>query len=68
MFQGAKVTIVTDHANWPDLVPVALWTMRSTTSVRTGFSPYTLTFGRDPISMGLPEVGIAPESLNDHVD
>ena len=28
--------------------------------------PFTLTFGRDPISMGLPEVWNAPESLNDH--
>ena len=54
------------HENWPDLVPIALWTIRSTTSVRTGFSPYTLTFGRDPVSMGLPEGGNAPESLNDH--
>ena len=58
--------ITEGHENWPDLVPVALWTIRSTTSVRTGFSPFTLTFGRDPISMGLPEVGNAPESLNDH--
>ena len=48
------------HENWPDLVPVALWTIRSTTSARTRFSPFTLTFGRDPTSMGLPEVGNAP--------
>ena len=54
------------HENWPDLVPIALWTIRSTTSVRTGFSPFTLTFGRDPVSMGLPEGGNTPESLNDH--
>ena len=58
--------ITEGHENWPDLVPVALWTIGSTTSVRTGFSPFTLTFGRDPISMGLPEMGNAPESLNDH--
>ena len=58
--------ITEGHENWPDLVPVALWTKRSTTGVRTGFSPFNLTFGRDPISMGLPEVGNAPESLNDH--
>ena len=32
----------------------------------TGFSPSTLTFGRNPISMGLPGVGNAPESLNAH--
>ena len=54
------------HKNWPDLVPVALWTIRSITSVSTGFSPFTLTFGRDPVSMGLPEAGNAPESLNYH--
>ena len=58
--------ITNGHENWPDLVPIALWTIRSTTSVRTGFSPFTLTFGRDPVSMGLPEGGNAPESLNDH--
>ena len=58
--------ITEGHENWPDLIPVALWTIRSTTSVRKGFSPFTLTFGRDPISMGLPEVGNAPESLNHH--
>ena len=50
----------------PNLVPVMLWTIRSTTSIRTGFSSFTLTFGRDPVSMGLPEVGNAPESLNDN--
>ena len=54
------------HKNWPDLVPLALWTIRSTTNMRTGFSPFTLTFCRDPISMGLPEVRNAPESLNDN--
>ena len=58
--------VTNGHENWPDLVPIALWTIRSTTSVRTGFSPFTLTCGRDPVSMGLPEVGNAPESLNDH--
>ena len=58
--------ITEGHEHWPDLVPVALWTIRSTTSVRTGFIPFTLTFGRDPIGMGLPEVGNVPESLNDH--
>ena len=58
--------VTNGHENWPDLVPIALWTIRSTTSVRAGFSPFTLTFGRDPVSMGRPEVGNAPESLNDH--
>ena len=55
-----------DHTTWPDLVPVALWTIRSTTSVRTGFSPYSLLFGQDPVSMGLPEHNQAPDSLNDN--
>ena len=58
--------IIEGHENWPDLVLVALWTIRSTTSLRTGFSPFTLTFGSDPIGMGLPEVGNVPESLNDN--
>ena len=54
-----------DHCNWTDLLPIALWTVRSTTSVRSGYSPHTLLFGRDPISMGMPEQGTIPESLND---
>ena len=41
-----------DHCNWADLLPIALWTVRSTTSVRSGYSPHTLLFGRDPVSMG----------------
>ena len=58
--------ITDDHKTWPDLVPVALWTIRSTVSVRTGYSPHTLLFGKDPISMGLPDKGEIPESLNDN--
>ena len=54
-----------DHCNWTDLLPIALWTVRSTTSVRSGYSPHTLLFGRDPISMGMPEQGAIPETLND---
>ena len=54
-----------DHCNWTDLLPIALWTVRSTTSVRSGYSPHTLLFGRDPVSMGMPEQGTIPESLND---
>ena len=33
--------VTNGHENWPDLVPIALWTIRSTTSVRTGFSPFS---------------------------
>jgi len=55
-----------NHDVWPDLVPVALWTVRSTISGRTGFAPYTLLFGTDPIGMGFPEYSNAPESLNDN--
>ena len=58
--------VTDDHKNWPDLVPVALWTIRSTTSDRTRFSPFTLTFGKDPFSMGLLEVGNAPEVRRHH--
>ena len=54
-----------DHCNWTDLLPIALWTVRSTTSVRSGYNPHTLLFGRNPISMGMPEQGTIPESLND---
>ena len=54
-----------DHCNWGDLLPIALWTVRSTTSVRSGYSPHTLLFGRDAVSMGMPEQGTIPESLND---
>ena len=38
-----------DHCNWGDLLPIALWTVRSTTSVRSGYSPHTLLFGRDAV-------------------
>ena len=47
--------ITEDHENWPDLLPIALWNVRSTISSRTGFSPYALTFGRDNAAMGFPE-------------
>ena len=32
--------VTNGHENWTDLVPIALWTIRSTTSVRTGSSPF----------------------------
>ena len=54
-----------DHRVWPDLVPIALWTLRSTISGRTGFAPYTLLFGTDPVGMGFPEYSNAPDSLKD---
>ena len=41
--------ITKGHEIWPDLVPVALWTTRSTTSVRTGFSSFTLTLVGIPL-------------------
>ena len=47
--------ITEDHESWPDLLPIALWNVRSTISTRTGFSPYALTFGRDNAAMGFPE-------------
>ena len=47
--------ITEDHENWPDLLPIALWNVRSTISSRTGFSPYALIFGRDNAAMGFPE-------------
>ena len=47
---------VTDnHETWPDLLPLALWNVRSTISTRTGFSPYSLLYGRDNAAMGFPE-------------
>ena len=47
---------VTDnHETWPDLLPLALWNVRSTISLRTGFSPYSLLYGRDNAAMGFPE-------------
>ena len=55
-----------DHREWPSLVPVALWTLRSTISGRTGFAPYTLLFGTDPVGMGFPEYSNAPDSLNEN--
>ena len=55
-----------DHRVWPDLVPIALWTLRSTISGRTGFAPYTLLFGTDPVGMGFPEYSNAPDSLNEN--
>ena len=47
--------ITDDHENWPDLLPIALWNVRSNISRRSGFSPYALLFGRDNASMGVPE-------------
>ena len=47
--------ITENHEAWPDLLPIALWNVRSTISTRTGFSPYSLLFGRDNAAMGYPE-------------
>ena len=47
--------ITENHENWPDLLSIALWNVRSTISTRTGFSPYALMFGRDNAAMGFPE-------------
>ena len=33
-----------NHKTWPDLVQIALWTIRSSTSFRTGYSPFILLF------------------------
>ena len=57
--------ITDDHENWPDLVPIALWNVRSNISSRTGFSPYTLMYGRDPPAMGYPEERPIPETGTD---
>ena len=59
------VYITDNHQTWPDLVPIALWTIKYTTSFRTGYSPFNLLYGDDPVSMGMPDKGDAPESLND---
>ena len=59
-----SVYISDNQRTWPDLVPIALWTIRSTTSFRTGYSPFTLLYGEDPVSMGMPEWGEIPESQN----
>ena len=50
---------------WPDLVPIALWTLGSTISGCTGFAPYTLLFGADPVDMGFPEYSQASDLLNE---
>ena len=60
-----SVYISDNHRTWPDLVPNALWTIRSTTNFRTGYSPFTLLYGKDPVSIGMPERGEIPESLNE---
>ena len=39
------------HDQWPRYLPIALWTVRSTISNRTGFSPYNMIYGRDPPAM-----------------
>ena len=41
--------------DWPSVIPIALWTIRSTISARSGFSPFALLFGRDPPMMGLAD-------------
>ena len=56
-----SVYISDNHKTWPDLVPFALWTIRSTTSFRTGYSPFNLLYREDPVSMGMPERGGIPE-------
>ena len=40
-----SVYITDNHQTWPDLVPIALWTIRSTTSFRTGYSPHFALWG-----------------------
>ena len=57
--------ITDDHQMWPDLVPIALWTLGSTISGCTGFAPYTLLFGTDPVDMGFPEYSQASDLLNE---
>ena len=47
--------ITENHEAWPEILPIALWAVRSTVSLRTGFSPYTLMYGRDNVAMGYPE-------------
>ena len=49
------VYIDENHEQWPEMLPIALWHVRSTISARTGFSPYTLLYGRDNPSLGYPE-------------
>ena len=56
--------ITDDHQTWPDLVPISLWTIQSTTSFLMGFSPFMLMYGEDLVSMGMPETGVVPDSLN----
>ena len=46
--------ITENHEKWPDLLPIALWSVRSTISTRTGMSPYALLYGRDHVSLGFP--------------
>ena len=58
--------VTEDHENWPDLLPIALWNVRSTISTRTGFSPYALTFGRDNAAMGYPNERPAFDAGDDH--
>ena len=55
-----------DHRVWPDLMLVTLWTLCSLSSGRTGFAPYSLLFGTDPIGMVFPEYSNAPASLNEN--
>ena len=56
-----------EHDTWPQLVPIALWSIRSSISMRTGFSPFELMYGRPAVSMGIPalpqlEDGDVPET------
>ena len=48
--------ILDDHQVCPDLVLIALGTLQSTISGRTGFAPYTLLFGADLVGMGFPRI------------
>ena len=67
MLENMILLYITDnHKTWPDLVTVALLTIISTINVRMGYSPYTLLYRWDQISMGLQDKGELPESLNNN--
>ena len=53
--------VTEDHEQWPDLLGIALWNVRSNISLRSGLSPYALMFGRDPTPMGYPEEREEPQ-------
>ncbi len=60
--------IVEKHEDWHLYVPIALRAIRTSRNERTGYSPYFLLYGRDPVSPIDIAWGTTPEAPADLAD